>query len=320
MTGAQRLPSAAVRRKFLSSWAHDLKSLVHGQLLGARQFQEGRRAPDQATLGELCESMEQLAFETWMFVEAAYACVGQPNDLSVVALDDLLRRATAPLGDLVTLEASQIVVEANDYAVARTAHEMVLLLTRTQVAKHVIVTASLARNRLTIEAVAGNGPVEPAAQRLRQRIPATFGALQALTGAVVSVHRDGRGLKAVFSVAQPDAARPQVLVLTRDAAVARAVARACRGTGVGVKTWASSLPLLVALQEATAETKVAACIIDAGLSDDCSERLHHAVDRDQFRDRVIMVSNDGLSKPSVGRIVDVSGLAAALREALARTE
>lgn len=325
MTGTRRLPSSAARRRLLSSWGHDIKSLLHGQVLGARQLQEGTKAPEPAALRQLSESMEQLAFETWMFVEAAYSCVGQPNETRVIDLDDLLRRATAPMNDLVTLEASKIVVEASDYAVARTAHEMVLLLTRTRVARHVNVSASFARDRLTIEAVAGNGAVQPNAGRLREKLGATFAALQALTGATVSVNRNGRGLKAVFDAVQPDAVRPQVLVLSRDAVICRTVARACRGTGVGVKAWTSSLPLLVALQEATAETQVAACVIDAGLSDDCSERLHQAVGRDQFRDRVVVVNQDRASKlPAslawVGRIADGGHLAAAVRETLSGTE
>lgn len=325
MTGTRRLPSSAARRRLLSSWGHDIKSLLHGQVLGARQLQEGTKAPEPAALRQLSESMEQLAFETWMFVEAAYSCVGQPNETRVIDLDDLLRRATAPMNDLVTLEASKIVVEASDYAVARTAHEMVLLLTRTRVARHVNVTASLTRNRLTIEAVAGNGPVQPSARRLREKLASTFSALHALAGVVVSVNRNGRGLKAVFEVEQPDSARPQVLVVSRDVAIGRAVTRACRGAGVVVKAWTSSLPFLVALQEATAATQVAACVIDAGLSDDCSDRLHHAVGRDEFRDRVVVVNEDRAADPPTslgraGRVVDGGGLAAAIRETLSRTE
>lgn len=321
MSGSRVLPSPGERRKFLSDWAHDLKSLLHSQVLAVRHLKESLQPSEEATVNQVYEHMEQLAFETWMFVEAAYSCVGKPNEPGGVAVDDLLQRATASLGERVTLVTSEIVVEASDYAIVRTTHEMVLLLLRTRVAKHVTVTSSVARSRLTIEAVASNEPAQPRGARLRTRLDTTFATLRALTGVVVSVNRDGLGLKAVFRVGQQADSRAQVLVLTRDATITRDVARVCSRTGFGVKTWSTSLPILVALQEAGSRTNVAACVIDAAVSDDCTDMLHLALGREQFKDRVFVVNDDRtynlpIVLASVSRVVEGSSLAAALRESL----
>ena len=90
-----------------------------------------------------------------------------------------MRSATAGLGDFVTLEPSQIVVEASGYALARTTREMVLLLSRTQVARHLRVTAAAVGGRLTIEVVAGDGPVFPKAGRLREQLDGELESLGA---------------------------------------------------------------------------------------------------------------------------------------------
>lgn len=292
-----RLPAKAARR-FLSGWAHDLRSLLDGQVLGARLLQQGVRTPNPETLDQLYESLEQLAFESSMFIEAAYACVGEPNQPKPLELDDLMRRATASLRDRVTLVPSNIVVDANEYAVARAMREMVLLLLRTRVAKRVKVSASLAGNSLAIAAVGEGVRRKPAAEQLREALGDAFGALQVLTKVGVSVSDGGRGLKAVFGVGLRPESRAQVLVLTRDAALRRTVARACRGTGIGVAAWTSSLPVLVALQEVGSVDPLKACVIDASVTDDCIERLYQTLGHASGRDRVLVVIDNPRKKPA----------------------
>ena len=68
---------------------------------------------------------------------------------------------------------------------------------------------------------------------------------------------------------------------------------------------------------------VAACVLDAGVSDDWTERLYHAIGREAFRGRVFVVS-DGDHQASdlvadVGAVVARAGVASALRALLDRT-
>ena len=323
MSESRRLPPPAARRKFLSEWAHDLRSLVQAQSLSVLHLQNGGAVPDGSLLDHMSAGMEQMGFAATNFIEAAYACVGEPLPAKKVVVDELLRSATAGLGDLVTLEPSQIVVEASSYALARTTREMVFLLSRTQVARHLRVTAAAVGGRLTIEVVAGDGPVLPNARRLREQLDGTFSTLHSLTGVVVSVKRDGRGLRAVFRVGQIGGnTRPLVLVLAGDPSLAREVTRACRGTGVDVKAWSTSVPLLVTLQELDSPSVVAACVLDAGVSDDWTERLYHAIGREAFRGRVFVVRDDDCRAAdafgNVGAVVAQAGLARALKALLNR--
>ena len=156
------------------------------------------------------------------------------------------------------------------------------------------------------------------------RLDGTFSTLHSLTGVVVSVKRDGRGLRAVFRVGQIGGnTRPLVLVLAGDPSLAREVTRACRGTGVDVKAWSTSVPLLVTLQELDSPSVVAACVLDAGVSDDWTERLYHAIGREAFRGRVFVVSDDDHQASDlvadVGAVVARAGVASALRALLDRT-
>lgn len=323
MTVGRRLPPPRARRKFLGGWAHDLISLIQAQGLSVRLLQEGGNPSDRALLDQMRAGMERIAFEATSFVEAAYACVGQPGPPTKFVVDELLRRATERLGDLVTVEPSQIAVEANAYAVARAVRDMVYVLLRAQVAKQLRITTEAARGRLTIEVFAGDGPVQPNAMRLREQLDSTFATLESLTGVVVSVRRDGRGVKAVFPVRQIGPSRPLVLVLARDPSITREVTRTCRGAPVDLQVWSSSVPILVALQELKSLSEVAACVIDASVSDDCTERLHQALRREPLRGRVLIVSDDTNHETpaplrEVAGSVTRSQLSPALNAALAR--
>ena len=323
MSDRRRLPPPSARRKLLSGWAHDLRNLIQAQGLAVSHLQEGATAPERSLLEQMSTGMEQIAFEAAHFIEAAYACAGAPEPPVKVAVDELLRRATRRHDDRVTVEPSHLVVDANAYALARTAREMSLLLSRSQFAQQLRVSSSAARGRLTIEVVAGDGPVRPNAALLRERLDTTFSTLQGLTGVVVTVNRDGRGLKAVFRARLHGNARPLVLVLSRDSAVLREVGRACRGAAVEVQSWPTSMPLLFALQEIKSPADVAACVIDAGLTDDCTERLYQALGREPLRERVFIVREDGESQvpgplQHVGGVLARAELATSLKASLLR--
>ena len=292
MTAARRLPSPSARRKLLSGYAHDLRGLIQAQGLSVKHLQTASNPSEQSLLEQMSAVMEQIAFETTSLVEASYACVGDPAAPTRVAIDDLVSRATWRLGDLVRIEPSSIVVEVDDYAVARAVRDMVYLLSRAKVAKQFRIAAQASRGRLTIEVTAADGTVRTSAMRLREQLDDTFATLESLTGVVVSVKRDGRGIKAVFPVHFIADARPRVLVLTRDPTLTRQVVRVCRGAAVEVQAWPSSFPVLVALQEFKSADQVAACVIDAVVSDDCTERLYEALRREPFRGRAFVVSDE----------------------------
>ena len=78
MSGSRRLPPPAARRKFLSEWAHDLRSLVQAQSLSVLHLQNGGAVPDGSLLDHMNAGMEQMGFAATNFIEAAYACVGEP--------------------------------------------------------------------------------------------------------------------------------------------------------------------------------------------------------------------------------------------------
>ena len=217
--------------------------------------------------------------------------MGVGREAPAVDVDYVLAGATHQHSEDVSVRTSGVVVATHQFALAETAREMVLLLSRAGMGRKVVLSASAANGKLAIEAEATDETPAVTAGRIRKEIDGVLLTLQRLSGATVSPLKNGRGVRAVLPYREKPT-RPLVLLLTQDQGLAKLVERNSPSQSLEVRWWPMSIPLLVTLQEATSSEQVALCIIDARARDDFLPRLYTAVAREHLRDRVVMVGVD----------------------------